>query len=165
MFSRSQDERVPPAGQGTAGGAGAGHGTGHGVTGQRSVLAADLRVTGIVASEGLIEVHGIIDGEVTAQSVLIGHDGEVSGKVTAGQVEVRGRIKGEVSTVRLTLRAAAQLDADVMAEVLLIESGAQVQGNFSRPVPQLPPPEAAEPEPPAAEPPAAEPPAEDPPTA
>ncbi len=100
--------------------------------GHVSVLAADLVVTGVVASEGTIELHGNVDGELAAATLIIGNEGRMKGKVQAGQVDLRGEMEGAVACGALTLRAAARLHADVQCARLVIESGAEVEGRFSR---------------------------------
>lgn len=124
MFSKTQDDR-PSTGRG----------------GQVSVLASDLIITGVIASEGTIELHGNVDGELAAATLVVGHDGRMKGKVQAGQVDVRGELDGAVTCGSLTLRAAARLNADCQSGRLVIESGAEVEGRFSRPAP--PPPAAS----------------------
>ena len=121
-----------------------------------SVLASDLVVTGTVASEGTIELHGNVDGELAAATLVIGNEGRMKGKVQAGQVDLRGEMEGAVTCGALTLRAAARMHADVQSARLVIESGAEVEGRFSRPAP-APQAAPADPAPPVAEPaPAAE---------
>lgn len=121
-----------------------------------SVLASDLVVTGTVASEGTIELHGNVDGELAAATLVIGNEGRMKGKVQAGQVDLRGEMEGAVTCGALTLRAAARMHADVQSARLVIESGAEVEGRFSRPAPApqaqpqaalAAPPAAAEPAP------------------
>lgn len=101
--------------------------------GHVSVLASDLVVTGVVASEGTIELHGHVDGELAAATLIIGNEGRMKGKVQAGQVDLRGEMEGAIACGALTLRAAARLNADVQSARLVIESGAEVEGRFSRP--------------------------------
>jgi cytoskeletal protein CcmA (bactofilin family) len=50
----------------------------------------------------------------------------------AETVEVRGKVEGKISCVTLTLRAAAQVTADSNYTTLAIESGATVEGRFTR---------------------------------
>jgi cytoskeletal protein CcmA (bactofilin family) len=99
------------------------------------VLASDLRIDGIVATEGALEVHGRIEGEVAADTLLLGEEGSITGKLRANQADLRGTVAGEVATERLTLRAAARMEADAVCSVLVIEAGATVEGRFSRPAP------------------------------
>ncbi len=99
----------------------------------RSVLASDLRITGEIVSSGTLEVLGEIDGTLSAKGVIIGAEGRVTGTVTADSIEVKGRLDGKVEAKEFTLRAAAQVAADVSYTHLIIESGATIEGRFSKP--------------------------------
>lgn len=99
----------------------------------KSVFSADLRIKGDVTSQGTLEVMGEIDGKLTAQSLIIGAEGRVKGTVSAETVEIRGRAEGKISCATLILRATASVKADVSYSTLIIESGAQIEGRFSRP--------------------------------
>lgn len=99
----------------------------------RSVLAADLRITGDIFAEGTIEVMGEVEGSVRAKAFVVAQDGRMEGTVTAESVEFRGRMQGSVACSSLTLRSAAQVKADVVYSTLTIESGAQIDGSFRKP--------------------------------
>lgn len=111
--------------------------------GQKSILASDLLIKGIVATEGALEVQGTIDGEIAAESIVIGHEGRVTGTIRAAQAELRGHMAGDIACGELTIRAAAKSRADAVCETLVIESGAWVEGRFSRPAPAPARPEPA----------------------
>ena len=99
----------------------------------RSVLAADLRITGDIIAEGTIEVMGEIEGSVRAKAFVVAQDGRMEGTVTAESVELRGHMQGTVACGTLTLRSAAHVKADVVYSTLMIESGAQIDGSFHKP--------------------------------
>lgn len=99
----------------------------------RSVLAADLRITGDIVAEGTIEVMGEVEGSVRAKAFVVAQDGRMEGTVTAESVEFRGKMQGSVACGSLTLRSAAQVKADVVYTTLMIESGAQIDGSFRKP--------------------------------
>lgn len=99
----------------------------------RSLLASDLRITGEITSAGTVEVLGEIDGNITAESLTIGNEGRVSGSVKAQTLEVKGRLDGKVETASFAMRASAQVTADISYQSLVIESGAQIEGRFTRP--------------------------------
>lgn len=99
----------------------------------RSILSADLKITGDIRSTGAVEILGEVDGTVSVQSLTIGAEGRVSGDIIADQVEIRGRFDGSAKTENFTMRAAAQVSADVTYQTLVIESGAQIQGKFRKP--------------------------------
>lgn len=126
MFSKT-DPIAPPAPPSRSPSSGAATNAG------KSILASDLRITGEITSSGAVEVFGDIDGTLSARSLLIGGEGMVKGSVSAETVEVKGKLDGRVSTQSFTLRATAQVEADVNYTSLVIESGAQIEGRFTRP--------------------------------
>lgn len=99
----------------------------------KSVLASDLRITGEISSTGAVEVFGEVDGTLAARSLMIGSEGSVKGSVSAETIEVKGALDGRVSTQSFTLRATAKVEADTTYTALVIESGAQIEGRFTRP--------------------------------
>ncbi len=98
-----------------------------------SVLASDLRIVGDITAQGSIEILGDVDGTITAQSLIIGVDGRMKGKITAETVEIRGTTSGKISCANLTLRSTATVKADVNYTTLVIESGAIIDGKFNQP--------------------------------
>lgn len=99
----------------------------------RSVLAADLRITGDIVAEGAVEVMGEIEGSVRAKTFLVAQDGRMTGTVTADAVEVRGTMQGGITCETLTLRSAARVQADIIYRTVAIESGAQIDGTLKKP--------------------------------
>ncbi|MFN3824253.1 MAG: polymer-forming cytoskeletal protein [Pseudorhodobacter sp.] len=96
----------------------------------KSVLAADLRITGDIVSTGAVEVMGEVDGSISAGTLLLSHEGSVKGSIAAETVDLRGRLNGKIETSGLTLRSAAQVTAEITYTTLSIESGAQIEGTF-----------------------------------
>jgi cytoskeletal protein CcmA (bactofilin family) len=96
----------------------------------RSVLGADLRITGEVVTTGSVEVLGEIDGNITAHGLLIGQEGRVKGSIQAETVEVKGKLDGKVTCDSFTLRSTAAVKADVTTSGIVIESGAAMDGRF-----------------------------------
>lgn len=99
----------------------------------RSVLGSDLRITGEVTSTGLVEVLGEIDGNISANGLIIGQEGRVKGSVSAQSVEIKGRFEGKVACETFTLRSSAQVKADVRTGSIVIDSGAEIDGRFLKP--------------------------------
>ena len=101
-------------------------------TSERSVISGDVKITGNIASKGIVEVQGEIDGDIDAQTLIVGAGGRVKGTVRAEVIEVRGTLNGRASCATFTLRSASQVAAEVNYEVLVIESGAHIDGRFAR---------------------------------
>jgi cytoskeletal protein CcmA (bactofilin family) len=121
MFSKTADPTsapIPrPAGTGNA---------------ARSILASDLKITGEIASAGVVEVYGEVDGNISANDLTIGPEGRVSGAIGAATIEVKGHVDGKIISGSFTMRASADVAADVTYETVVIESGAQIEGRFSK---------------------------------
>ena len=124
MFSKPTDPTAAPVPRPTMGG--------NSSSNNRSILSSDLRIVGEITSTGTIEVLGDIEGSVTAQGLIIGGEGRVTGQVSADTVEVKGKLEGRVDSQTFTLRAAAQVAADISYTTLVIESGAQIEGRFTK---------------------------------
>jgi cytoskeletal protein CcmA (bactofilin family) len=102
------------------------------VPGGRTVLAADIRLSGDLSSSGTVEILGEVSGDITAQTLIVGAEGLLKGSVSAEAVEVRGTLDGKVSCLSFTLRSSAVVTAEVNYDLLIIESGAQIDGRFKR---------------------------------
>lgn len=102
------------------------------VPGGRTVLAADIRLSGDLSSSGTVEILGEVSGDISAQTLIVGAEGLVRGSVSAESVEVRGNLEGKVSCLSFTLRSSAIVAAEVNYDSLIIESGAQIDGKFKR---------------------------------
>ena len=121
MFSKTADPTSPPAVQRPS------------VPGSnvgRSVLGADLKITGEITSTGSVEVLGEIEGNISAHGLLIGQEGRVKGSVQADTVEVKGKLDGKVTCDSFTLRSTAAVKADITTTGIVIESGAAMDGRF-----------------------------------
>jgi cytoskeletal protein CcmA (bactofilin family) len=126
MFSKTSDPtsspQTPSAAQRPGGSANS----------ARSILGNDLKITGEITSTGAIEVYGEIDGNLTADTLTVGQEGRISGSVKAHTVEVKGHVDGKIDSGSFTMRATSQVAADVSYASLVIESGAQIEGRFSK---------------------------------
>jgi cytoskeletal protein CcmA (bactofilin family) len=127
MFSKTADPTAAPPSAPPSRPASAGSNS------ARSVLGADLRITGEIVSTGSVEVLGQIDGNIQANGLIIGQEGSVKGGVKAAEVEVKGRFDGKVTCESFTLRSSAEVKADVTTTGIVIESGAAMDGRFLKP--------------------------------
>jgi cytoskeletal protein CcmA (bactofilin family) len=98
----------------------------------KSILGSDLRITGEINCSGTVEIMGEIDGNITAAALIVGQEGRVSGSVKAGSVEVKGRLDGKVDSQSFAMRSTSNVAADITYDTLVIESGAQIEGRFTR---------------------------------
>ena len=96
-----------------------------------STLGRDIEATGeIRAAEHLI-IEGTFDGRIFIpdHDVAIGRSGKLSGELLARHITVRGRVTGRLVAGRVEIeKGATVVDAEVLAERLVIADGAFFQG-------------------------------------
>jgi cytoskeletal protein CcmA (bactofilin family) len=104
----------------------------------RSVISADVRITGSVATEGVLEFDGRIEGDLSAQALGIGRSAIVRGNISGEHVTVDGTVEGDIAAVNLVLKPSAVVTGAISYGTVTVESGANVNGKFR----QLPAPTA-----------------------
>jgi cytoskeletal protein CcmA (bactofilin family) len=97
-----------------------------------SVLSSDLTITGNVRSSGDIQVEGIVEGDVRAQTLIVGESATVKGEVVAEEVVVHGRVVGRLRGLKVRLTSSARCEGDIVHKTIAIESGAHFEGSVQR---------------------------------
>lgn len=140
MFSKSRPEEavpqpapVPPtAGPELRANPGPGASAPHKAKPAASVLAADIAITGNVRSSGDIQIEGSLEGDIRAQTLIVGESATVKGEVVAEDVVVHGRVVGRLRGVKVRLSATARVEGDIVHKTIAIESGAHFEGSVQR---------------------------------
>jgi cytoskeletal protein CcmA (bactofilin family) len=97
---------------------------------RRSILQDDVWIKGDWTSHETVEFGGNIIGNLTADILVITTEGRVTGNVRARNVIIDGQLRGTVSALNVIVKSSATVVADIRAEQLSIESGAEIQGNI-----------------------------------
>ena len=97
-----------------------------------SIISANLHIVGNLKTEGEIQVDGVIDGDVSAQSLTIGAHARISGELVAEDVVVHGQIHGKITARTVRLAKTAKVIGDILHDVLAIEAGAHIEGQLKR---------------------------------
>jgi cytoskeletal protein CcmA (bactofilin family) len=93
-----------------------------------TIIAEGLRITGSVSAEGLVEVHGHINGDVHCTSLVVSPMASIHGGVEADRVVVNGRVEGPIRGSEVVLKAQAHVVGDIQYQRLSIEPGAYFEG-------------------------------------
>ena len=101
-----------------------------------SIIAAELRIIGTVASDGVVHVEGRVDGDIRCAELTIGAEGRIHGQVSAKVVHVLGTVDGGIRAKKVLIAAGARVSGEVIHERLTVEHGAIVDG-FYRPVDRI----------------------------
>jgi cytoskeletal protein CcmA (bactofilin family) len=105
----------------------------------RSVISSDVRITGSVTTEGMLEFDGRIEGDLSAQALGIGRAALVHGNISGEHVTVDGTVEGDIDAGNLVLKPTAVVTGAITYGTLTVESGATVNGRFRHAAPPAAP--------------------------
>lgn len=97
-----------------------------------TIISADVNLLGNVISEGAVDIDGKIEGNVRARTVTIRKNGKVRGDVFADEIVVYGEVRGTIKARQVSLYSSCHVEGVIMHEMLTIEDGAFVDGQFKR---------------------------------
>jgi cytoskeletal protein CcmA (bactofilin family) len=99
-----------------------------------SVVIGDgviVKGTFTVPSKAII--NGVIEGDLTAEEVLIGPTGKITGRVSAKVIDVRGQLHNTIiSEKSLIVRATGKIAGKVQYSEIEIEKGGEIEGTLSQ---------------------------------
>ena len=99
---------------------------------KRSQISEDLIIDGNLKSQGIVEFGGVINGNVTADTLVVTRTGRLNGGVQAAHVEIKGQLTGTIDAENVSIKPSAIVNADMSYDRLLVETGAVVSGHLSR---------------------------------
>lgn len=97
-----------------------------------TIIAAGVKVEGEFVSQGDVLIEGIVEGSLkTERDLRVGNKASISADVSATNATIAGEIRGNIKiSERLELEPSAKLYGDVHTKVLVVASGAQVNGTI-----------------------------------
>ncbi len=95
-----------------------------------NLLSESVLVEGDIQTTRDIRIDGTLVGTVrTNGRLILGPSSRVTGKINSPNIDVFGRMEGEVvSTGTVVLRAKAQVKGTITTETLVVEAGAIFNG-------------------------------------
>lgn len=98
-----------------------------------TVIAASVKVEGDFSSAGNVLIEGVVEGSLrTERDLRVGERARISADVNAANAVVAGEVHGNLSVgERLELEPTARVFGDVFTKVLVVASGAQINGRIN----------------------------------
>ena len=95
-----------------------------------TVIAKEITISGALRRDGIVQVEGVIEGQVEMTgSIIVTSTGVVKGPITADVVRVAGRVEGNVNAKNhLRLEKHGNLIGDVTTGSLVVEDGGCLNG-------------------------------------
>jgi cytoskeletal protein CcmA (bactofilin family) len=99
--------------------------------GALTIIASGTRVTGEVASDGVVKIEGLVVGTVRGErQVLVASGGRVEGDVHTREAVVGGSVKGSVyAEERVEVQATSVVEGDIVTQRILVQEGGEVNGS------------------------------------
>lgn len=87
------------------------------------------RIHGDIDCEGLVDIAGVVEGEVKGRRVIIREGASVAEAIFAEEVNIAGTVTGEVMAVAVSIAGTAYVDGQIIHHQIEIEPGAVVKGS------------------------------------
>ncbi len=102
-------------------------------TGEQATIGKSLVVKGEVSGSESLYIDGKVEGAINlpGNRVTVGRNGQVAANITAREVVVLGKVRGNVhASDRVDIRSEGSLTGDVAAARISIEDGAFFKGGI-----------------------------------
>ncbi|GAB3444239.1 bactofilin family protein [Insolitispirillum peregrinum] len=93
-----------------------------------SYLAPDLVVRGRIQCSGVVEIDGAMQGDIQAETLVVGPQGRISAAIDANTALVGGKVDGVLKSRAVTFAQGCDFNGEVQYEALGVEPEASVQG-------------------------------------
>ena len=96
-----------------------------------SIISDGTEFKGNVKSCAEIQIDGGLNGNVKADKVLIGINGNVRGNITANFLRICGKIEGEIKAETVQIVKTGSVKGNLYKKTISIEPGAKLIGNIN----------------------------------
>lgn len=97
------------------------------------VIGDGVVVKGTFTVPSKAVVNGVIEGDLTAEEVLIGPTGRITGRVSAKVIDVRGQLHNTIiSEKSLIVRSTGKIAGKVHYSEIEIEKGGEIEGSLNQ---------------------------------
>ena len=101
--------------------------------GEQATIGKGLLIKGEISGSESLFIDGKVEGSINlpGNRVTVGRNGQVAASITAREIVVLGKVKGNVvASDRVDIRAEGSLTGDVAAARISIEDGAYFKGGI-----------------------------------
>jgi cytoskeletal protein CcmA (bactofilin family) len=102
-------------------------------SGEQATIGKGLFIKGEITGSESLFIDGKVEGSISipGNRVTVGRNGQVAANISAREIVVLGKVRGNVSaTDRVDIRAEGSLSGDVAAARISIEDGAFFKGGI-----------------------------------
>ena len=98
-----------------------------------TIISASVKVEGDFSSQGNVLIEGVVEGSLrTERDLRVGEKARINADVSASNAVVAGEVRGNIAcSERLELEPTAKIFGDVRTKILVVSSGASVNGKIA----------------------------------
>lgn len=97
-----------------------------------SFVGSNSHFKGDIDTKGTLRVDGIVEGNVTADWIILGEKSHIKGDVTARGIVIGGRIDGNLKAKEIVeIKSKGQVFGDILTGKLSIAEGSIFEGKSS----------------------------------
>lgn len=97
-----------------------------------TVIGAGCNITGDIKTDHIVQIHGVVHGNVTAETVIIGRGGRVIGKVTAESLFLHGELDGPATVNTANMFNAAKMSGTLMYRTINITGNTALECKLAK---------------------------------
>lgn len=108
-----------------------------------TVIAEDLTVTGTLRGDGVVQIEGKVEGEVSLKGyVIVTPTGVIKGPIEADVIRIAGSVEGNIiAHDHLRLEKTGSVNGDISTVSFVIEDGGRLNGRTTMVKEQKPAPQ------------------------
>ena len=95
-----------------------------------SQLGTAATVTGVLDTDGELQIHGSVVGRINAERLVLCRHGQVEGDIVAKDVRIGGRLNGRIFALNVTLDDTADVSGRIFHNTVTVARGARFEGRM-----------------------------------
>ncbi|MCS7184964.1 MAG: polymer-forming cytoskeletal protein [bacterium] len=95
-----------------------------------TLIGKEVVLQGILKAKGTLRIDGKIEGNIVADTIIIGEGAEVTGDINCESIIIGGKVIGNITSIgSIELLKTGQLIGDIKTPQLTIAQGSIFEGN------------------------------------
>lgn len=87
-----------------------------------TIVGAGCKLKGNIDTDHTVQIHGVVNGNITAETIIIGRGGKVVGDITANTLFLHGSLNGDASVKTANVFSNATMSGTLYYKTLNITS-------------------------------------------
>ena len=97
-----------------------------------TIIGAGCKLNGDIKTDHTVQIHGTVNGNITAETVVIGRGGRVVGKVVATNLFLHGELDGPATVSTANMFSAAKMSGTLAYHTLNITGNTALECKLTK---------------------------------